>query len=391
MSLLLNNGLKFMKAKLFIVTTVPITLKSILSGQPRALSQVYDVSLISSPSQDFYDIGVRENVDIYSVPMSRGITPIKDLYSIFAMVKVFHLHQPDIIHSYTPKAGLITMIAGLLTRVPVRIHTFTGLLFPTSFGLKKSILKWIDWFICKCSTHVVPEGSGVKSDLISYKVTDKPLNVIGNGNIAGIDTGFYDVRKVAIQAQKLKNELGIPHESFIFCFVGRFTQDKGIHELVGAFLKLPEQAHLILVGSQDERLPLSDDVINILNQHSRIHQTGWLSDIRPPLAISNVFVLPSYREGFPNTPLQAGSMGLPSIVSNVNGCNEIIQEGLNGWIVPPGSMMSLYEIMLHAMGSTDIETFGFNARQSIESKFEKSAYMENLKNYYSKVHDEKIV
>jgi len=374
-----------MRKKIVIVTTVPITLTGILIEQPKYLNDHFDIAIISSPGNALCEVEIMEAVPTYSVPMQRGISPFKDLISLFKMVKKISQLKPDAVHSYTPKAGLITMLAGFICRVPIRVHTFTGLIFPTSTGIKQKILIWMDRLICACATTIVPEGNGVKQDLINYGITKKELNVIGHGNIAGVDTDYFN-RDVVINEgtdSKLRIQLNLPKDAFLFCFVGRFTSDKGFSELIAAFNKLPENAHLVLVGEMDKRIPLPPDTIKALKQHSRIHNLGWQNDIRPALTISDVLVLPSYREGFPNTPLQAGAMQLPCIVSDINGCNEIITPNVNGWLVPAQDSDSLFNAMLKSMNADNLVELGNNARANIEHSFEKSAHWQNMLGFYT--------
>ena len=371
--------------KLVIVTTVPITLTGILANQPKFLAEHFAVSIISSSDKELKQVEITEKVPTYAVAMQRGISPFNDLVSLFKMIKQLRKLKPEIVHSYTPKAGLITMLAGFICRVPIRVHTFTGLIFPTSTGIKKKILIWMDRLICACSTIIIPEGNGVKQDLINYGITKKELNVIGHGNIAGVDTDYFN-RHVVINEgtdSKLRIQLNLPQDAFLFCFVGRFTQDKGFSELIAAFNKLPEKAHLVLVGEMDKRIPLPPDTIKSLKQHSRIHNLGWQNDIRPALTISDVLVLPSYREGFPNTPLQAGAMQLPCIVSDINGCNEIITLNVNGWLVQPKDCDSLFNAMLKSMNTDNLVELGNNARANIEHNFEKSAHWQNMLGFYT--------
>lgn len=373
------------RVKLVIVTTVPITLVGILAKQPKYLSKHFDVSVISSPEAELDTVKITENVPTYAVAMERGISLFNDLVSLFKMIKQLRKLKPEIAHSYTPKAGLITMLAGFICRVPIRVHTFTGLIFPTSTGSKQKILIWMDRLICACATTIVPEGNGVKQDLINYGITKKELNVIGHGNISGVDTDYFNRDFVINEGtdSKLRIQLNLPKDAFLFCFVGRFTQDKGFSELIAAFNKLPKNAHLILVGEMDKRIPLPPDTIKALKQHSRIHNLGWQNDIRPALTISHLLVLPSYREGFPNTPLQAGSMQLPCIVSDINGCNEIITPRVNGWLVPAKDSDSLHNAMLESMNAENLVELGNNARANIENSFEKSAHWQNMLAFYS--------
>lgn len=379
-----------MKNKVLIVTTVPETLESILRYQPKHLSKTFDVTIASSPS-----LGkVRENEGVicFDVPMHRGISPFKDIFSIIKLIRIIVCVKPDIVHSYTPKAGLVAMLAAYICRTPVRIHTFTGLIFPTCTGFKKKLLMFFDKFICLLATTIIPEGNGVRKDLIKYKITSKDLQVLGNGNIAGVDTHFFKKEHVSIEAANLRKSFSIPESAFVFCFVGRLTLEKGISELLAAFEQMNENTHLLLVGSQDARLPLPNDLFQKLNNHSRVHLTGFIDDIRPALAASNTLVLPSYREGFPNTPLQAGSMQIPCIVSNISGCNEIVANGINGWLVQPKCSHSLLLAMNKAITSNNLSEMGIQARALVKQKFEKEKYLQLLEEFYiNKLNEVEII
>lgn len=371
--------------KILIVTTVPITLHSILKAQPKFLSTAFDVSLSSSRGEHIKKVEEDEEIKVNIVPMVRGINPFYDLYSLYRMLLLIIKIKPDVVHSYTPKAGLIAMLASFLCKVPVRIHTFTGLIFPTEKGFKKRLLIAMDKLICACTTTVVPEGEGVKQNLSSFDITRKSLNVIGYGNIAGVDTTKFNKNTIVAEGGHLPliEMLDIEKGSFIFTFVGRFTAEKGVVELLNAFRRLPSSAILLLVGESDSRVPLSQEASTVINEHPRIHNLGWLSDIRPPLAMTNVLVLPSYREGFPNVPLQAGAMKLPCIVSNINGCNEVITNGFNGWVVEPKNEDDLFEAMLASMNSDALELLGKNARSNVIAKFERTEHWHRMLNFYN--------
>ena len=375
--------------RLVLVTTVPETLDSILKGQPGYLSRYFEVILITSPGNSISRIKGREKLPVISLKMERGVHPLKDLTSIWDMYHVLRKLRPDAIHSYTPKAGLVAMISAFLCKIPVRIHTFTGLIFPTSTGLKKGILIWADRLICSCSTHVIPEGLGVQRDLERYGITRKPLQIIGHGNIAGVDTSHFDpkIPSVRKDAEDLKKQLAIESEATVFCFIGRLNRDKGIGELYDAFLMLPENSHLLLAGSLDTSAPISIDLQEAIEKHPRIHSLGFMIDIRPVLRLANFLVLPSYREGFPNVVLQAGSMEVPVIATDINGCNEAIQPGVNGWLVPVKDSQALGSVMLEAikMPHTLREKIGLRARAQIQQRFEQRNHWDRMVLFYKKL------
>lgn len=334
-----------MKKKVLRITTVPISLKLLLEGQLNMLNRDYEVVAVSSPGKELEEVGKREGVRTEAVCMERRIALVQDFKSLVDLIRLIRKERPWMVHTMTPKAGLLGMLAAWICKVPVRIHTFTGLVFPSTVGLKKQLLILTDRITCACATFVNPEGKGVKDDLVRFGITRKKLHIIGNGNVNGVDVDFFDrTDEVLLRAQTIRKE-----GSFTFCFVGRIVGDKGINELVEAFLKLVSEfpaCRLILVGNFEEKLdPVMPVVRQIIFKNERIVFAGWQDDIRPYLAASDVFVFPSYREGFPNVVLQAGAMGLPCIVTDINGSNEIIYDRVNGLIIPPRDKDALWKAM----------------------------------------------
>ena len=373
-----------MRKKIFIVTTVPETFASILKDQPRYLSQYFKVELVTSPDNKSHIID--EGLKIHRVPMNRGISLFRDLISVLKMVSLIIKERPYAIHSYTPKAGLVSMLAAWICRVPVRIHTFTGLIFPTQNGFKQKLLIWIDRLICVCATRIVPEGEGVKQDLIKFKITSKPLDVIGHGNIAGVDLSYFNAESPEVRrsATELTASLNIKSDDFVFCFVGRLNKDKGLSELSEAFAKMPGNVQLLIVGDHDPSAPINPEVIDFFESHPRVNLLGFQKDIRPALYSSNILILPSYREGFPNVVLQAGAMGLPCIVTNINGCNEIIAPGYNGWLVPPKDECALSKAMLESLTTSPVllKQMGENAKLRVTSRFNRNDHFMRMATFY---------
>ncbi|CAJ0681136.1 D-inositol-3-phosphate glycosyltransferase [Ralstonia mannitolilytica] len=371
---------------LLISTTVPETFQTILKKQPSYLATHFNVILATSPSDTLAKVEADEQLSVCQVPMVRGINVLSDLVSVMRMVWVLRTIKPALVHSYTPKAGLVTMLAAWLCRVPVRVHTFTGLIFPTSTGFRRQLLIWIDRLICLCATEIVPEGNGVKNDLERFHITKKPLHVIGHGNIAGVDTDFFSTKAAGIfqEAGSLRSALSIGADEFVFCFVGRLNKDKGVAELIEAFTSLNGMAHLILVGSVDSTAPVDDITLAEIEAHSRIHVLGFMEDIRPALLASDILVLPSYREGFPNVVLQAGAMELPVIATDINGSNEIIERGLNGWLVPARDARALQMAMQQAIDMPAIQRkeIGQRARARIVQRFERREHWKRMVQFY---------
>lgn len=374
------------KPRLQIVTTVPETLATILRGQPRFLSRHFLVTLVTSPGDEVQVIQEHEGAYVEHVDMARGIHLFKDMLSVCRMIFVLRKRRPEIIHSYTPKAGLVAMLAGWIFRVPIRIHTFTGLIFPSQSGFKKCLLVWIDRLICSCATDVVPEGEGVKKDLERFSVTKKPLQVIGYGNIAGVDTSEFSPASAEVlkEGAALRSRLQLTEKDFVYCYVGRLNRDKGIAELVKAFVRLAGRAQLLVVGGLDYSAPVDRETLEALENHPRIHRLGFLRDIRPALSCSDVLVLPSYREGFPNVLLQAGAMELPVVATDVNGSNEIVEPGLNGWLVPPRDEGELWQAMQAAMDmpTNRLREMGVRARARVNERFQREEHWQRLVEFY---------
>jgi len=376
-----------LKKKLLIVTTVPDTFEYILMSQPRFLHQHFHVTVASSNPERLAKFAQIEGVDFATVEMARGIAPLRDLKSIWSMAALLLRLQPDVVHSYTPKAGMVCAIAGFITRVPVRIHTFTGLIFPTCRGLKQRLLKSIDWLVCRLNTHIVPEGQGVLSDLAP--ICRKPLKVIGNGNIAGIDLGYFDWQnqQVLSAAAELKAQYQLQDKK-VFCFIGRLNVDKGLKELCQAFADLDQtKTALLIVGGLDDEKPIDEATLQQITQLSGIIWLGLQADVRPALSAADVFVLPSYREGFPNVLLQASAMAKPSIVTNVSGSNEIIQQDVNGWIVPIKNVHALQSQMAAVIqiNNAELRQKGQNALKFVTERFERRSYQQHLLQFYQDI------
>ncbi len=367
--------------KIIRTATVAMSLNILLKGQLRYLNQFFDVLAVSGYDADLETVKNREEVSVVSVTMKRSIAPFQDLISLYRLYKLFKKERPIIVHSITPKAGLLSMVAAKYANVPVRIHTFTGLVFPAKKGLFQKLLILMDKVLCWHATHIIPEGAGVKQDLLDYKITKKPLEVIANGNVNGIDTTFFNSNTISEQQQQnLRNELGIDSSDFVFVFIGRLVADKGINELVRAFLSLAiPNCKLLLVGPYETEDPLQPETLKAIQQNDSILSVGFQHDVRPYLVISDCLVFPSYREGFPNVVMQAGAMGLPSIVTDINGSNEIIIEGFNGTIVPAKNVTALSNAMIRIKeDETWRNQLQSNARSSIISRYEQELVWEAL-------------
>ncbi len=375
------------KKKLIRVTTTDLSLDSLLIGQLRFLNQYYEVVGLSSNTGLLEKVSEREGIRVIEVPMERSISLKQDWKCLWQLVKVFKKEKPYIVHTNTPKGSLLSMIAAKITRVPNRIYYVTGLRYQGATGLFRLILKTMERITCLCATKVIPEGNGVKKALLEDHITHKRMEIIHNGNINGKDTSYYSPEAVNNELKDSgiafegsardyhRKQIGLSPNDFAFIFIGRIVNDKGMHELAEAMKQLRSEhpeCKVILVGPFESELdPLRPEDERFFKEDPNVIYVGRQKDVRSFLLASDALVFPSYREGFPNVVLEAGAMGLPSIVTNINGCNEVIKDGLNGRIIQPHNTNALYITMKYFL-EHPAETLRMakNARTIIQEKYE---------------------
>lgn len=381
------------KTKLFRVTTVPGSL-GLLKGQLRFMSNYFEVVAISSPNpkERLQRVGEEENVPVIEVEMTRKITLLKDIKAVLSLYKIFKKEKPFIVHTHTPKAGTLGMLAAKLTGVPHRLHTIAGLPLLEAKGFKRNVLNFVEKITYACATKIYPNSFELKNIIIENKFCrPSKLKVIANGSSNGIDTSYFNPLLFSEeQKTRLRESLNIKPDDFVFIFVGRLVKDKGINELVSAFCRLEEQypqAKLLLVGSYESNLdPLLPKTLANIRDKKNIISVGFQKDVRLYFAISDALAFPSYREGFPNVVMQAGAMELPAIVTDINGCNEIVEDGINGLIIQPKDTMALktaMELLLHDMEFR--RKLRSNAREMITSCYEQKIVWNALLKEYNEL------
>lgn len=404
------------KPKFIRITTQDISLDLLLRGQLKFLNQYFDVTAIAKDTGRLQKVSQREGVKVIDVPMEREISIGKDIHALHILYKVLRTEKPTIVHSNTPKGSLLAMVASWAAKVPHRIYTVTGLRYQGAHGIMRLILKSMERLTCKLATNIIPEGQGVLHSLYSDKITHKPLRVLHFGNINGKDTKYYSPRQTVAEILKknynsvtdddiatcraaIRTRLGFKPDDFVFIFVGRIVTDKGMTELCQAMKSIADKnpsARLLLVGTMERGDAIPDEVHDYFVGNSRIKYVGEQNDVRPYLLAANTLVFPSYREGFPNVPLEAGSMGLPSIVTDINGCNEIIKDGLNGKIIeaPLDSHGHHIADITPALTATmewfiahpaEVARMSHNAPRMIHERYEQKDVWRALLDYYNKI------
>ncbi|MCK0156856.1 glycosyltransferase family 4 protein [Cellulophaga sp. F20128] len=377
-----------MKKKLIRITTIPTSLNGLLTGQLRYMNNYYEVIGIASGGEVLNLVQREQGVRVIPVELTRSITPLKDMQSVYHLYKLFKKEKPFIVHSHTPKAGTAAMLAAKLAGVPHRLHTIAGLPLLEATGVKRTVLNLVEKITYACATKIYPNSFGLQDIILKAKFTTKnKLKVIGNGSSNGIDTTYFNPDLYSTEAnQKLRETLGITADDIVYTFVGRLVADKGINELISAFkqlISLKKNVKLLLVGTFEEELdPLNQETLTFINTSNAVVEVGWQDDVRPYFAISDALTFPSYREGFPNVVMQAGAMKLYSIVTDINGCNEIIKEGVNGTIIPVKDTAALFAKMLQFYEQKSTLYSTDSCRSLIIANYERSYVWEQLRKEY---------
>ena len=381
--------------KIIRITTVPLSLSGLLQGQLRFMSQYFNILGVASNGKNnqLSQVSKLEGISTHAVEMTRKITPIKDLKAVWQLYQLFKKEKPFIVHSHTPKAGTLSMIAAKLARVPHRLHTIAGLPLLEATGIKRMVLNTVEKVTYACATKIYPNSHGLKTIILDHNFAkDTKLKVIANGSSNGIDTTYFNPKydNLLGHTLELRATLNINKNDFVFVFMGRLVSDKGINELITAFERLCKknfEIKLLLVGAYENELdPLKPKSLEIIDNNPHIISTGWVDDVRPYYAISDTLTFPSYREGFPNVVMQAAAMQLPSIVTNINGCNEIITHGENGIIVPVKDDIALFEAMDYILKDKGrAKAMGFKSRAHMKSHFERKVVWQAILEEYKQL------
>jgi hypothetical protein len=425
------------KKKLIRVTTADISLNSLLRGQLKYLNQYYEVVGVAKDTGVLNEVASREGIRVIDAPLERPISIGKDIKVLWFLWRLFRREKPWCVHANTPKGSLLAMVAAWAARVPNRIYTVTGLRYQATTGMLRTILKTMERVTCCCANHVIPEGEGVKRALREDRITGKQLQVVYHGNINGKDTSYLsrEATSELLRAENeesrlmedatpfdgrryMRNKLRYTDHDFVFILIARMVRDKGINELAEVMSRLlrhstdlPRQPKLLIVGEKEVQSGgnITPEAQLFLSDSAAVFYAGLQKDVRPYLLAADALVFPSYREGFPNVPMEAGAMELPCIVTNINGCNEIIIDGENGVIIPApvdrhGHLIqfasddpqadgfsspmakALYQAMCDFIKNADnTNRIAANSRRLIQERYEQRDVWEALRQRYAEL------
>jgi glycosyltransferase involved in cell wall biosynthesis len=346
----------------------------------------FDPALLSGPGKELEKIGAEET--IYSVAMKREIAPRHDLHALLEIFRLLRRVRPMICNSGTPKAGLLVGLAAWLTRVPCRVYTLRGLRLETATGWKRRILTLTEKITCFTAHRVICVSESLRERAIALKLVARSKTVLlGSGSSNGVNPNRFEPtpEKIALAAG-LREKLGIHPDQPVIGFAGRFTRDKGLPELVTAFLSIRKErpeAILLLIGNYENGDPVPKDIQNAIDSQPGIRRIEFTSQIELYYLVMNLFVLPTHREGFPNTVLEAQAAGLPVITTDATGAVDAVVDGITGLIIPVGDASKLTEATLSLLSNPlKMQSMGQRGRERILREFRNETLWEALVSLY---------
>jgi glycosyltransferase involved in cell wall biosynthesis len=333
------------------ITTVPVSLRFLRGQGPFMAKRGIDLTAVSSPGASLQEFGRSEGVPVFAVPMTREIAPLDDARALPRLVRVIRAARPDIVHVHTPKASLLGSMAATIARVPRRIYHLRGLRLAGASGPKAKVLEAAERLTMAMATDVVAVSPSLRAEVESRGLL--PLGkarVLANGSGQGVDAEHFDPSRFDEDwRERRRAQLGYAPETVVFSFVGRATRDKGVEELRRAWALVRERvpaARLRFVGPFEAGDAVSPDTAAALAADPTVHLVGPVDDPLEEYAVSDVVVLPTYREGFPNVPLEAAAMGLPAVATRVTGCVDAVVHGQTGLLVDAMKVEPLAEAMV---------------------------------------------
>ncbi|MGC9316405.1 MAG: glycosyltransferase family 4 protein [Armatimonadota bacterium] len=368
-----------------------------MDGQGRFLrSRGWDVHVVAPPGEFLEKFAEREQVAVHEVEMFRSISPARDLHGLSALRRIFTDLQPLVVHSSTPKAGYLTMMAGWSTGVPVRIYHANGLRWWTLTGLQRLMVMQAEKVACRLADSVLCVSPSVRQAMIENGVcTAERARVLASGHGNGVDVEhrFNPERLEPGSRARVRQHLGVPENAVVAGFLGRIVRDKGIEEIVEAWSLLREEVtdlYLLLVGDFDETDPVSPDTRRVVEEDPRIKLTGWVDEVVPLYGAMDFCLAPSYREGLPTIALEAGAMGLPLVTTDALGCIDAVEDGVTGLQVPVGAVESLREAILTYVEDPDLRLrHGRAARERVCDQFRNEMVWNALHSEYLRLLREK--
>lgn len=378
------------------ITTVPQTLGFLRGNINYMKDRGFEIGAISSPGERLNAFGEAEHIPVHSVALSRRITPLNDLKAVYKMCKLFSRIHPTIVHSHTPKGGLLGMISAWINRTPIRIYHIRGLPYMSATGRKHTLLMTTERIACRLAHRVFCVSHSIRQVAIADGICPPDKIVVfagGSGNGVDSTRRFNPSRFRPEEVIAKRAELGVAIDETVIGFVGRMVSEKGVGELAGAWRLLREQyplTRLVLVGAVEIEDPVSPESLQILEDDERVILTGRLANIEEIYPIFDILVLPTYREGFPNVILEAAAMELPVVATHIPGCVDAVQDGVTGMLVPPRNIEVLASAIRKYLDDPDLRRrHGLAGRERVLRDFRQEAIWEAMYQEYCRLLKEK--
>jgi len=375
------------RPRICIVVAAPLTLKAFMLGHLEALARIGDVTAVANFAPEDESFPWPAEISRVAIPIVRPIAPWADMVALLALFRLFRKRRFDLVHSITPKAGLLAMLAGWLAGVPLRLHIFTGQVWVTRTGPMRTLLKNADRLIARLATQVLVDSASQREFLIAQGIVAALKSaVLAQGSSCGVDTARF--RPDAAARERVRRDLGIPPGAVVFLYLGRINRDKGLLDLAHAFAEVGTgypDAHLLLVGPDEGNLRAALATAAAACA-ARLHSAGLTDRPQDYFAAADVCCLPSYREGFPTTMIEAAAVGLPAIGSRIYGITDAIVEGETGLLFEAGDVQQLAQSMRTLAGDASLRRrMGAQARERAVHDFSSAVVTAALIEYYEKL------
>lgn len=358
-----------MKKKICFVVSSAMTVNAFLQEPIRYLSKHYQVYVAVNGSTDALSPSLKEIVTVLPVSIERKISFRHDLLALFQLFCIFRKYKFHSVHSVTPKAGLLAMLASFLSGVKIRIHTFTGQVWVTSKGLKRWFFKGMDCLIALFATNILVDSASQRQFLLDEKVVSAAKSsVLAQGSISGVDIDRFKPNEKA--RSKIRKELAIDNGAFAFLFIGRLNRDKGVLDLAIAFSRIAKKGvHMLIVGPDEAGIQKEMEVL-LGHCIKQVHFVGFSDLPEDYMAAADVLCLPSYREGFGSVVIEAAAVGIPAIGSKIYGVEDAIADGYSGLLFPAGNPAELSMCMEKIVADNEFtKLLGNNARKRVFEQF----------------------
>ncbi len=379
------------QVKLVLVTTIPDTLFSMSGQAPYLRARGFDVYAMASPGPRLDDFAASDGATTFGVPMRRSVTPLHDLGAVIRIWRHVWRLRPTIVHANTPKGGLLGVVGARLAGVPIRIYHVHGLRYVTTQGAKRAALRWSEKTACRLANQVLCVSESVRQEMIDDGLVpaDK-IKVLRSGSINGVDAdGSFNPIATRDARGPIRAQHGIPDNALVVSFIGRIVRDKGMVELAEAWTALRDERpdlHLMVVGPFEPEDPVPADVAALFHRDPRVHLTGEVYDTAPLFAATDVFVLPTYREGLPTVLLEAAAMEAPVVATCVPGCVDAVDDGVTGILVPVHDGRALADAIRRYLDDPALRrAHGRAARERVLRDFRPDVIWEALYDEYARL------